>query len=203
MFSLRSPLIIVCENTWRIQRSYAHENYKKNNASYLLLFPQSRKTMDKQHVFMAFTVSNSVGKMLGKCNVRALGRTIEKRSGKLAVHQRFRGAGKQSTNIMFSLHSPLITLWENSWKMQRSRARENYGKTFRKTSCTLAFSWSRKTIEKHHVFMAFTVSNSVGKMLGKCSVCALGKTMEKRSGKQAIHQRFRGAGKLSTNIMFS
>ena len=29
MFSLRSPLIIVCENTWRIQRSYAHENYKK------------------------------------------------------------------------------------------------------------------------------------------------------------------------------
>ena len=159
--------------------------------------------MDKQHVFMAFTVSNSVGKMLGKCNVRALGKTIEKRSGKLAVHQRFRGAGKQSTNIMFSLHSPLITLWENAWKMQRSRARENYGKTFRKTSCTLAFSWSRKTIEKHHVFMAFTVSNSVGKMLGKCSVCALGKTMEKRSGKQAIHQRFRGVGKLSTNIMFS
>ena len=64
---------------------------------------------------------------------------------------------------MFSLHSPLITLWENAWKMQRSRARENYGKTFRKTSCTLAFSWSRKTIEKHHVFMAFTVSNSGGK----------------------------------------
>ena len=119
--------------------------------------------MDEQHVFMAFTVSNSVGKMLGKCNVRALGKTIEKRSGKLAVHQRFRGAGKQSTNIMFSLHSPLITLWENAWKMQRSRARENYGKTFRKTSCTLAFSWSRKTIEKHHVFMAFTVSNSGGK----------------------------------------
>ena len=119
--------------------------------------------MDEQHVFMAFTVSNSVGKMLGKCNVRALGKTIEKHSGKLAVHQRFHGAGKQSTNIMFSLHSPLITLWENAWKMQRSRARENYGKTFRKTSCTLAFSWSRKTIEKHHVFMAFTVSNSGGK----------------------------------------
>ena len=119
--------------------------------------------MDEQHVFMAFTISNSVGKMLGKCNVRALGKTIEKHSGKLAVHQRFRGAGKESTNIMFSLHSPLITLWENAWKMQRSGARENYGKTFRKTSCTLAFSWSRKTIEKHHVFMAFTVSNSVGK----------------------------------------
>ena len=42
--------------------------------------------MDEQHVFMAFTVNNSVGKMLGKCNVRALGKTIEKRSGKLAVH---------------------------------------------------------------------------------------------------------------------
>ena len=134
-------------------------------------------------------------KTLGKCNVRALGKTIEKRSGKQAVHWRFRGAGKKSTNIMFSLHSPLITLWENAWKMQRSRARENYRKTFRKTSYTLAFSWSRKTIEKHHVFTAFTVSNSVGKMLGKCSVCALGRTMEKRSGKQALHQRFRGAGK--------
>ena len=85
---------------------------------------------------------------------------------------------------MFSLHSPLITLWENAWKMQRSRARENYGKTFRKTSCTLAFSWSRKTIEKHHVFKAFTVSNSVWKMLGKCSVCAwenYGKTSRKTS----------------------
>ena len=42
--------------------------------------------MDEQHVFMAFTVSNSVGKMLGKYNVRAPGKTIEKRSGKLAVH---------------------------------------------------------------------------------------------------------------------
>ena len=40
----------------------------------------------RQHVFMAFTVSNSVGKMLGKYNVRAPGKTIEKRSGKLAVH---------------------------------------------------------------------------------------------------------------------
>ena len=133
MFSLRSPLIIVCENTWRIQRSYAHENYKK--------------TMQ-------------------------------------AVYYCFHRAGKQSTNIMFSLHSPLITLWENAWKMQRSRARENYEKTFRKTSCTLAFSWSRKTIEKHHVFMAFTVSNSVWKMLGKCSVCAwenYGKTSRKTS----------------------
>ena len=44
----------------------------------------------------------------------------------------------------------------------------------------------KQAVEKHHVFMAFTVSNSVWKVLGKCSV-ALGKTMEKRPGKQAIH----------------
>ena len=47
--------------------------------------------------------------------------------------------------------------------MQRLRSWENYGKTFRKTSYTLAFSWSRKTIDKYHVFMTLTVSNSVGK----------------------------------------
>ena len=121
-----------------MQRSRAWENYRKTfrKTSCTLAFSWSRKTINKHHVLIAFT---------------------------------------------------LITLWENARKMQRSRARENYGKTFRKTSCTLAFSWSRKTIEKHHVFMAFTVSNSVWKMLGKCSVCALGKTMEKRPGKQAIH----------------
>ena len=32
-----------------------------------------------------------------------------------------------------------------------------------KTSLTLAFSWSRSTIDKHHIFMVFTVGNSVGK----------------------------------------
>ena len=47
--------------------------------------------------------------------------------------------------------------------MQRLRSRENYGKTFRKTSSTPAFSWSRKIIDKYHVFMTLTVSNSVGK----------------------------------------
>ena len=105
---------------------------------------------------------------------------------KKAVHQRFRGAGKQSTNIIFSLHSPLITLWENAWKMQRSRARENYRKTFRKTSCTPAFSWSRKTIDKYHVFMTLTVSN-LQQNTGKFSVRAHRKTIEKLSRKQAIH----------------
>ena len=50
--------------------------------------------MDKQHVFMAFAVSNSVGKTLGECNVRALGKTIEKRM-----------SGKVKTNLVFqSVH---------------------------------------------------------------------------------------------------
>ena len=59
--------------------------------------------------------------------------------------------------------------------MQRSRAWENYRKTFRKTSCTLAFSWSRKTINKHHVFIAFTVDNSVGKRLENAAFARSGK----------------------------
>ena len=49
---------------------------------------------------------------------------------------------------MFSWPSLFVILCENTWKMQRSRAWENYRKTVRKTSCTLAFSWSRKTINK-------------------------------------------------------
>ena len=133
-------------------------------------------------------------KTLGKCNVRALGKTIEKRSGKQAVHWRFRGAGKQSTNIMFSLHSPLLTLWENTWKMQRSRARENYRKTFRKTSYTLAFSWSRKTIEKHHVFTAFTVSNSVI-IIDKYHVF-MTLTVSNPVGKHVENEAFAHTGKL-------
>ena len=51
-------------------------------------------------------------------------------------------------------------------------------KNVEETRYTLAFSWCRKTIDKHHVFMAFTIGSSVGKMLGKCSVRALGKTIE-------------------------
>ena len=59
--------------------------------------------------------------------------------------------------------------------MQRSRAWENYRKTFRKTSFTLAFSWSRKTINKHHVFIALTVDNSVGKRLENAAFARSGK----------------------------
>ena len=139
MFSLRLPLIIVCENTRRIERSYAHENYRKTFCS-----------------------------------------TVQ------AVYCRFHGAGKQWTSNMFSWPSLFAILCENTWKMQHSRAWENYRKTVRKTSCTLAFSWSRKTINKHHVFIAFTFDNSVGKRLENAAL-ALGKTIEKPSGKQAIH----------------
>ena len=128
MFSLRLPLIIVCENTRRIERSYAHENYRKTFCS-----------------------------------------TVQ------AVYCRFHGAGKQWTSNMFSWPSLFAILCENTWKMQHSRAWENYRKTVRKTSCTLAFSWSRKTINKHHVFIAFTVDNSVGKRLENAAFARSGK----------------------------
>ena len=59
--------------------------------------------------------------------------------------------------------------------MQRLRARENCRKTLRKTSYALAFSWSRKTIDEHRVFMAFTVSNSVGKRLENAAFARSGK----------------------------
>ena len=59
--------------------------------------------------------------------------------------------------------------------MQRLRARDNFSKMFRKPSCTVVFSWSRKTIEKHHVFMAFTVSYSAGKRLENAAFARTGK----------------------------
>ena len=61
--------------------------------------------------------------------------------------------------------------------MQRLRSRENYGKTFRKTSSTPAFSWSRKIIDKYHVFMILTVSNSVGKHLENEAFAHTGKLL--------------------------
>ena len=59
--------------------------------------------------------------------------------------------------------------------MRLSCARENYRKTFRKRSYTLAFASNRKTIDEHHVFMAFTVSNSVGKRLENAAFAHSGK----------------------------
>ena len=75
----------------------------------------------------------------------------------------------------------MVILWENAWKMRRSRARVKYRITFSKTSYILAFSWSRKTIEKHHVFTAFTVSNSVGKRLQIAAFARSGKLRSRKT----------------------
>lgn len=102
------------------------------------------------------------GKTLWKCIVwENSKKTFRKTNYSLAFH----GARRQSTN-MFSLRSPLyalVILCETAWKCGFRAARENYWKTFRKRSYTLAFPSNRKTIDEHHVFMAFTVSNSLGK----------------------------------------
>ena len=66
------------------------------------------------------------------------------------------------------------SVW-NRLEMRLSRARENYRKTFRKRSYTLAFPSNGKTIDEHHVFMAFTVSNSVGKRLENAAFARSGK----------------------------
>ena len=50
----------------------------------------------------------------------------------------------------------LVILWENAWKLQPSRARENYRKTFRKTSYSLSFSWCWITCDERRVFLEFT-----------------------------------------------
>ena len=116
-------------------------------------------------------------KTVGEFSARTLTKTTEKHSGKqcklftaVSMEQ-----AKQWTSNMFSWPSLFVILSENTWKMQRSRAWENYRKTVRKTSCTLAFPWSRKTINKHHVFIAFTVVNSVGKRLENAALARSGK----------------------------
>ena len=89
------------------------------------------------------------------------------------------GARRQSTN-MFSLRSPLyafVILCETAWKCGFRTARENYGKTFMKRSYTLAFPSNGKTIDEH-VFMAFTVSNSVGKRLENAAFARSGKLLK-------------------------
>ena len=61
----------------------------------------------------------------------------------------------------------------NAWKMQRSRARDNYRKTFKKTGYSLAFSWCRVTCDELRVFVRvnseffirFQISENVSVML--------------------------------------
>ena len=81
---------------------------------------------------------------------------------------------------MFSLRSPLyafVILCETVWKCGFRTARENYGKTLMKRSYTLAFPSNGKTIDEH-VFMAFTVSNSVGKRLENAAFARSGKLLK-------------------------
>ena len=63
MFSLRSPLIIVCENTWRIQRSYAHENYKKTMQAVYYCFHRA----GKQWTSNTFSWHSPLVILWGKC----------------------------------------------------------------------------------------------------------------------------------------
>ena len=121
-------------------------------------------------------------KTLGKCSARTLTKTTEKHSSDKHSDKHCKlfttvsiEREKQWTSNTFSWPSLFVILCENTWKMHRSRAWENYRKTFRKTSCTLAFSWSRKTINKHHLFIAFTVDNSVGKRLENAAFARSGK----------------------------
>ena len=86
--------------------------------------------------------------------------------------------------------------------MQRLRSRENYGKTFRKTSSTPAFSWSRKIIDKYHVFMTLTVSNSVGKHLENEAFAHTGKLL-RDSRKQAYIGIFLVQGNMWWTSCFS
>ena len=133
----------------------------------------SRKKIDEDHVFMLLVI---IWEYAWKMHQSRARENYRKTFRKTSYQWRFRGVGKQSTNFLFFWHLPFAILQENARQMQRSRAWENYRITFRKTSYTIAFSWSRKTIDKHHVFMAFTIGNSARKTLGKCSDRALGKT---------------------------
>ena len=51
-------------NSAHVRSRNLQKNILVNSASCLLPFPWSRKTMDEQHVFMAFTVRDSVWKRL-------------------------------------------------------------------------------------------------------------------------------------------
>ena len=56
-----------------------------------------------------------------------------------------------------------------SGKPQKKNIQEN------NASCSLAFPWSKKTIDEQHVFTAFTISNSVGKRLEIAAFASSGK----------------------------
>ena len=78
---------------------------------------------------------------------------------------------------MFPLRSPINnSVWKRlgnavlvrSRKLQKSIQVNN-------ASCSLSFPWTRKTVDEQHVFMAFTVSNSVWKRLENVALARTGK----------------------------
>ena len=89
--------------------------------------------------------------------------------------------------------------------MQRSRAQENHKKNIQENnaSCSLAFPWSKKTIDEQHVFTAFTISNCVGKRLEIAAFGSSGKLQKNVQENKLYSRGFKGAGEQSTNIMFS
>ena len=77
-----------------------------------------------------------------------------------AIHFRFHRAGKQQRNNTFSWPLLLMTLCENAWKMQGSRARENFKKPWGKQGIHKNFRGAEKQSTK--TIMAFTIGNFVG-----------------------------------------
>ena len=79
---------------------------------------------------------------------------------------------------MFSLRSSLyalVIMCETAWKCGFHVLGKTVEKRSGKKSYTLAFPSNRKTIDEHHVLMAFTVSNSVGKRLENSAFARSGK----------------------------
>ena len=146
------------------------------NKTFIKPLNESQENNRELLVFMVFTVRNSAGKRSTNATFARLGKLQNNiQENKLARHQRFRGAGKQLTNITFSWYLPLVIQREKRWENAAIARSENFSKMFRKTSYTVAFSWNRKTIGKHHVFMAFTVSYSAGKRLENAAFARTGK----------------------------
>ena len=128
--------------------------FRKTN--YLSAFPWSKKIIDK-HVLFSFTINSSVWKSLENAALvcsRKLQKNIQVNNASYALPFPWR---RKTTDEQFTFSWPLllIILCENDWKMQCSRARENYRKTFKKTGYSLAFSWCRITCDELRVFLEF------------------------------------------------
>ena len=150
---------------------------------------RSRNILFLSRGFMAFTVSISEIKHFENASFVRVGEQQENVPENKLFTSVSWSKKTIDEHVFFTL--TIISISNSVWnrlEMRLSCARENYRKTFRKTSYTLAFPSNGKTIDEHHIFMEFNVRNSVGKTLGKCSVCALGKNYRKTvQEKQAMH----------------